>query len=77
MTLCSTPNDLLFRDMEQVIRIMDITHLSLTPTVASLISPDNVPNVKFLVTAGETMTQKVFNEWAGRVLYQGSSSPSC
>ncbi|OAX83260.1 hypothetical protein ACJ72_02381 [Emergomyces africanus] len=71
LTLCSAINDVLFRDMEQVIRAMDVTHLSLTPTVASLLNPDNVPNVKFLVTAGEAMTEKVFKSWANRGVYQG------
>ncbi|GAD98283.1 nonribosomal siderophore peptide synthase, putative [Paecilomyces variotii No. 5] len=53
MTLCSATNDIMFRDIEHVIRTMDVTHLSLTPTVAALIHPSNVPKVKFLVTAGE------------------------
>ncbi|KLJ10032.1 hypothetical protein EMPG_14550 [Blastomyces silverae] len=71
LTLCSAINDVLFRDMEQVIRAMDVTHLSLTPTVASLLSPDNIPKVKFLVTAGEAITEKVFKSWASRGVYQG------
>ncbi|KZF19680.1 nonribosomal peptide synthetase 2 [Xylona heveae TC161] len=70
MTLCSATNDVLFRDIEHAIRKMGITHLSLTPTVAGLIDPRNVPNVKFLVCAGESMTSKVFRSWAGRGLYQ-------
>ncbi|OJD13322.1 hypothetical protein AJ78_06213 [Emergomyces pasteurianus Ep9510] len=71
ITLCSAINDVLFRDMEQVIRALDVTHLSLTPTVASLLNPDNIPKVKFLVTAGEAMTEKVFKSWANRGVYQG------
>jgi hypothetical protein len=50
---------------------MEITHLSLTPTVAALIDPDNVPCIKFLVTAGEAVTEHVRRQWAGRGLYQG------
>ena len=76
MTLCSCPNDILFHDIEQIIRIMDVTHLSLTPTVASLVSPGNVPSIKFLVTAGEAMTPKVLREWAGMGLHQGAFSPT-
>lgn len=48
-----------------------MTHLSLTPTVAALVDPSNVPNVEFLVTAGEGVTSKVFNKWSGKGLYQG------
>lgn len=70
MCLCSGTNDVLFEDLESSIRELDITHLSLTPTVASLIDPRNVPNVEFLVTAGEPMTQSVLRKW-GPKLWQG------
>jgi acyl-coenzyme A synthetase/AMP-(fatty) acid ligase len=73
MTLCSATNDIMFRDIEAVIRNMHITHLSLTPTVAALIYPENVPEVRFLVTAGEGLTAKVHREWADKGLYQGKS----
>lgn len=69
--LCSAVKDILFRDIENAIRVLNITHLSLTPTVAALIDPKNVPKVEFLVTAGEAVTQKVFNAWADRRLWQG------
>lgn len=73
MCLCSATQDVLFRDLENAIRAMNITHLSLTPTVAALVEPRNVPAVKFLVTAGEALTDKVFNNWSGKGLYQGES----
>ncbi|KAM3086261.1 hypothetical protein ACMFMG_000398 [Clarireedia jacksonii] len=69
--LCSATKDVLFRDIENAIRVLDVTHLSLTPTVAALINPQNVPKVEFLVTAGEAVTQKVFNMWVGHGLFQG------
>ncbi|KAH9220281.1 hypothetical protein DL95DRAFT_330117 [Leptodontidium sp. 2 PMI_412] len=70
-TICSAVKDVLFRDVENAIRLLKVTHLSLTPTVAALIDPENVPNVEFLVTAGEGVTSKVFNTWAGKGLWQG------
>jgi amino acid adenylation domain-containing protein len=69
--LCSATNDVLFHDLEQNIRAMEITHLSLTPTVAALVDPKNVPGVRFLVTAGEAVTEKVKRAWAGKGLHQG------
>ena len=71
MTLCSSSNDILFRDVEQFINAMNITHLSLTPSVAALVNRDSVPGVKMLVTAGEPMNSKVFDDWKGRGLFQG------
>jgi len=67
--ICSATKDVIFRDIENAIRVLEVTHLSLTPTVAALVDPNNVPNVKFLVTAGEALSQKVFNAWADRGLY--------
>jgi non-ribosomal peptide synthetase component F len=69
--LCSAIKDVLFRDIENAIRVLNVTHLSLTPTVAALIDPKNVPKVEFLVTAGEAVTTKVFNAWADKGLWQG------
>ena len=71
MSLCAAANDILFRDIEHLIRRMNVSHLSLTPSVAALIEPENVPNVEFLVTAGEPMNSKVFNSWMDKGLYQG------
>ncbi|KAK1774260.1 hypothetical protein QBC45DRAFT_46245 [Copromyces sp. CBS 386.78] len=70
MTLCSGTNDILFADLERSIRSLGITHLSMTPTVASLVSPENVPKVEFLVTAGEPMTPAVASKWH-KQLWQG------
>lgn len=70
--LCSGINDTLFEDLERTIRFLGCTHLSMTPTVAALVDPRNVPNVEFLVTAGEPMTAVVARKWTGFV-YQGKS----
>ncbi|KAK4195852.1 putative peptide synthetase [Triangularia verruculosa] len=70
MCLCSGNNDTLFEDLERSIRKLDVTHLSMTPTVASLVDPAKVPAVEFLVTAGEAMTELVAKKWGGK-LYQG------
>ncbi|KAM3421179.1 hypothetical protein BST61_g1588 [Cercospora zeina] len=71
MCLCSATKDVLYRNFEQSVRAFEISHLSLTPTVAALTKPEAVPSVKFLVTAGEGMTEKVHRTWAGRGLHQG------
>lgn len=70
MCLCSGTNDTLFDDLERAIRELHVTHLSMTPTVASLVDPAKVPRVEFLVTAGEAMTEGVAQKW-GDKLYQG------
>ncbi|KAF1999998.1 hypothetical protein P154DRAFT_522786, partial [Amniculicola lignicola CBS 123094] len=71
MCLCTATKDDLFHSFEDAIDSLDITHLSLTPTVASLVNPDHVPKVRFLVTAGEAVNELVKRQWSGRGLYQG------
>ncbi|KAM0248569.1 hypothetical protein ACHAP5_003294 [Fusarium lateritium] len=70
MCLCVGTNDTIFEDIERSIRNLKITHLSMTPTVAALVEPSNVPGVEFLVTAGEPMTQAVHEKWQHQ-LWQG------
>ncbi|KAK8018967.1 gramicidin S synthetase 1 [Apiospora marii] len=70
MCLCAGTNDTLFEDLELSIRRLGVTHLSMTVTVASLVDPDKVPRVSFLVTSGEPMTDEVAAKWAPK-LYQG------
>ncbi|TRX92377.1 hypothetical protein FHL15_006763 [Xylaria flabelliformis] len=70
MCLCAATNDTLFEDIEHAVRAFRITHLSPTVTVASLLSPKNVPTVEFLVTSGEPMTDEVLDRWS-QELYQG------
>ncbi|KAJ3465164.1 hypothetical protein MRS44_005822 [Fusarium solani] len=70
MCLCAGTNDTILEDLERSIRDLGITHLSMTPTVASLVDPRNTPGVEFLVTAGEPMTQSVFDRWQQQ-LWQG------
>ncbi|KAI0899074.1 hypothetical protein F4806DRAFT_323652 [Annulohypoxylon nitens] len=70
MCLCSATNDVLFGDLQAAIRAFQVTHLGVTVTVASLLEPSQVPSVKFLVTAGEPMTDAVLDKWAEK-LWQG------
>lgn len=71
MGLCAATKDDLFRDLEDSINVLEVTHLSMTPTVAALVNPDNVPKVEFLVTSGEGITEHVRRQWAGKGLWQG------
>ena len=71
MCLVSASKDLIFNDIEKFINRANVTHLSLTPTVAAMLNHMKVPNVKFLVTAGEPMTEIVQKNWRGCKLFNG------
>ncbi|KAL1888758.1 NRPS [Ceratocystis pirilliformis] len=72
LPLCTGTKETLFENLEGAIRELKVTHLSMTPTVASLVRREAVPEVKFLVTAGEPMSEGVYREWAmNGSLFQG------
>ncbi|KAJ5151010.1 Nonribosomal peptide synthase sidC [Penicillium canariense] len=66
MTLCVTPDELLATHAQQVVNALSITHLHLTPNLASRLDPQQVPSVRYLRTSGEPLTAKVHRDWAGR-----------
>lgn len=74
MTLCFAPDDILTRSPSSVIRKLNITHLHLTPTLASRIDPKDVPSVRFLLTSGEALTAKVRRDWVEVGLHHGKRS---
>jgi amino acid adenylation domain-containing protein len=51
-------------NLSGVIRSLKANHLSLTPTVACYLRPEEVPNVEVLVLVGEPMTNEVIEIWA-------------
>lgn len=74
MTLCFASDDDLTRSPSSVIGKLNITHLHLTPTLASRIDPKDVPSVRFLLTSGESLTAKVRRDWAEVGLHHGKGS---
>ncbi|KAJ5815263.1 AMP-dependent synthetase/ligase [Penicillium riverlandense] len=74
MTLCSTSDDYIMRNTQQTIEKLGITHLHLTPAMASRIRPQDVPSVQYLFISSEELTAKVHRDWAGRGLCQGYSA---
>lgn len=59
------------RNIQQTIEKLSITHLHLTPAMASRIRPQDVRSVQYLFTSSEELTAKVHRDWAGRGLCQG------
>ncbi|KAJ6172405.1 hypothetical protein N7470_001472 [Penicillium chermesinum] len=74
MTLCLAPDARLASNISSVVNRLGITHLHITPTLASRLTPDDVPSVRFLFVSGEPISAKVHRDWAGRGLSQGFES---
>lgn len=53
--------------LAQAARDMGVTYADLVPSVARLISSDNIPTLKTLVLSGEPVTKSDVDDWAGKV----------
>lgn len=70
----SCPRDLLFEDLGGTIRALQITHIDLTPSLARLITPDDVPSLcrGVFITGGEQLKQEILDAWGKQgVIYNG------
>jgi aryl carrier-like protein/uncharacterized protein YqgV (UPF0045/DUF77 family) len=63
--LISCKTELILRNIEFGVNSLRITHLGLTPALASLARRHNMPTVKALLCGGEALPQSVLDEWGG------------
>ncbi|KAK2783240.1 NRPS [Onygenales sp. PD_12] len=75
-TLCLARADKLLDGLAEVINEMQVGHLFLTPTVARLLNPDDVPSLKSLTVGGEPVTQEVVDTWGSRLQLRNAYGPS-
>ncbi|KAK6361867.1 hypothetical protein TWF730_005578 [Orbilia blumenaviensis] len=72
--LTSAPRDLIFQDLGNAIRALEITHIDLTPSLARLITPEDCPTLcrGVFITGGEKLKQDVLDAWGEKdVIYNG------
>lgn len=70
----STPRDLIFQDLAAAIRVLKITHIDLTPSLARILHPDDVPSLckGVFITGGESLKQEILDVWGPKgVIYNG------
>lgn len=70
----SAPRDLIFQDIAGTIRQLEITHIDLTPSLASTLHPDDVPSLcrGVFITGGEQLKQEILDVWGPKgVIYNG------
>ncbi|KAF5539387.1 non-ribosomal peptide synthetase [Fusarium mexicanum] len=63
-TLCMAPTDILLSDIAGCINRMDVRQAIITPTVAKLLNPADVPRFETLIVGGEPLTSDVVKTWA-------------
>ena len=62
--------------LADVINEMDVNLISLTPTVARLLSPAQVPGLRSLVLGGEAVTKDIIATWTGAVRLMVAYGPA-
>ncbi|EAW12158.1 nonribosomal peptide synthase SidE [Aspergillus clavatus NRRL 1] len=75
-TLCIAPSDRLLNNLAEVIDEMDVNHVFLTPTVARLLNPSDVPKLQSMTVGGEQLTRDVVTTWASRVSLRNGYGPT-
>ena len=66
--LCAASQSVMYNDLAGVINKLAASILDLTPSVASLIKPEQVPSVELLYCIGEALPQPLAQEWAGKIV---------
>ncbi|KAF8573142.1 amino acid adenylation, partial [Ramaria rubella] len=75
-TLCIAPKRRLMDDLGHVSRSLDVTYMGTSPTVASLIAPEEIPSLQTLALIGEMLTPAVRDTWAGAVCLVNAYGPT-
>ncbi|KAI9778948.1 MAG: hypothetical protein M1835_004799 [Candelina submexicana] len=75
-TLCIVRQQVLFSDIAGHVNRLKVTHLCVTPTIASTFKPEDVPRLKFLNLGGEPLHSGILDVWAGRVQVQNTYGPT-
>lgn len=61
--LCMAPTDEMQSNLAGLIAKMDVRQAILTPTVAKILHPQEVPSMKTLILGGEPMAKDVVDKW--------------
>ncbi len=74
----SAPRDLIFEDIAQAINALGITHIDLTPSLAQLLHPDEVPSLcrGVFITGGESLKQEILNVWGDKQVIHNGYGPT-
>jgi amino acid adenylation domain-containing protein len=75
-TLCVAPQSTIVANLADFINKMQVDRVNITPSMATLFHPDEVPHVKVLVTGGEAIAPSILNIWAPRVVVYNLYGPT-
>ncbi|KAM0331255.1 hypothetical protein ACHAQA_002925, partial [Verticillium albo-atrum] len=78
MPLIVVPRDLILDDIAATIRRLRITHLDLTPSLARLLDPKDVPTLckGVFITGGEALKQEILDTWGPQGVIYNAYGPT-
>lgn len=74
----SAPRDLILSDLISTIARLNITHIDLTPSLARLVHPDEVPSLcrGVFITGGEQLRQDILDVWGSKGVIYNAYGPT-
>ncbi|KAK4570179.1 hypothetical protein LTR86_002259 [Recurvomyces mirabilis] len=65
ITMVGAPRDMVLEDLPGSIQSNRITHIALTPSLARLVNPEDVPSLHggVFITGGEALKQEIIDSW--------------
>jgi amino acid adenylation domain-containing protein/non-ribosomal peptide synthase protein (TIGR01720 family) len=74
--VCVPSEEQRMNDLAAAIAELDANFMDLTPTVAALLNPTDVPSIKGMALGGEALTKAVVEQWSPYVHLHGQYGPS-
>ncbi|KAK9463446.1 uncharacterized protein V1516DRAFT_25942 [Lipomyces oligophaga] len=74
----SAPRDLILKDIGMTIRMLQITHIDLTPSLAALVTPSSAPSLcrGLFITGGDLLKQEVLDAWGDKEVIYNAYGPT-
>lgn len=78
IVLFAAPRDVILEDLVGTISTLKITHIDLTPSLARLVHPDDVPSLcrGVFITGGEQLKQEILDVWGPRRVIHNFYGPT-
>lgn len=78
ITVMAAPKDLILEDLTATINRLDITHIDLTPSLARLTHPVEVPSLcrGVFITGGEQLKQEILDVWGSKGVIYNAYGPT-
>lgn len=78
ITLVAAPRDVILEDLTGTISRLEITHIDLTPSLARLVHPDDVPSLcrGVFITGGEQLKQEILDVWGPKRVIHNFYGPT-